>query len=176
MKEPSWKFRSTHFSSVNLKKKRRKKIGFPYESFIEHSSLLLSLHSFTVVVSHRTCIENLFSSGFTQTLPEWRYLPLQKQSVGRFSFTHIWTCVERLSVIVRFGAQTFHCLEGQLCSEMGEKSQLNKHEKVTASAVLTVNLTGLHLPVFLFLSLMSKTRRHNWKGQLKNFMASSSPE
>ncbi|XP_016143642.1 filamin-B-like [Sinocyclocheilus grahami] len=46
-----------------------------------------------------------------------------------FIHTHIWTRVERLSVIVRFGAQTFHCLEGQPCSEMGENSQLNKHEK-----------------------------------------------
>ncbi len=59
-----------------------------YESFIEYSSLLLFLHSFTVVVSHRTRMEKLYSLGFTQTLPEWRYLPLQKQSVGRFSFTH----------------------------------------------------------------------------------------
>lgn len=62
-----------------------------YESFIEYSSLLLFVHSFTVVVSHRTCMEKLYSLGFTQTLPEWRYLPLQKQSVGRFSFSHTHT-------------------------------------------------------------------------------------
>ncbi len=56
---------------------------------------------------HRTCMEKFFSSGFTHTLPEWRYLPLQ---VGCFSLTHTsgpvwkgwvlsWGSVRRLSTV-----------------------------------------------------------------------------
>lgn len=112
-------------------------------------------------------MSNLSGLGFAQTLPDWRYLPVQERPTG------VSTGPERhinnaLGKCYREGsAQTFQRFKGQTCSEIGDNSQINTHQKVTPSVWCfdCKSHRSSFVWVFVSLSLMWKTRA-NWKGLL----------